>query len=59
MAALLRRLGTNFDLYRILFAEHPVLGDELGGRLQEWQRLVLVNVQDTIRQTSGLTAFKP
>jgi AcrR family transcriptional regulator len=59
MAGSLRRLGTNFDLYRILFTEHPVLGDELGGRLQEWQQLVLGTVQDAIHQAMDAGEYSP
>jgi AcrR family transcriptional regulator len=59
MAASLRRLATNFDLYRILFAERPVLGNELGERLREWQGVLLGTVRAAVREAIAAGEYKP
>jgi len=59
MAASLQRLEANFDLYRILFTERPVLGDELGTRLAEWQRIILETVGEVIHQAMETGEYSP
>jgi AcrR family transcriptional regulator len=59
MAASMRRLKNCFDLYRILFAERPVLGDELGVRLGQWQSRLLGAVRSVLEEAVGSGEFAP
>lgn len=59
MAGSIGRLRRSFDLYRILFAESPVLGGELGERLRRWQAALLGTVREAVEEAVGAGEYAP
>jgi AcrR family transcriptional regulator len=59
MAGSIGRLRRGFDLYRILFAERPVLGGELGEKLGSWQRRLLDTVRGIIEEAAAAGEYAP
>lgn len=59
MAGSIGRLRRSFDLYRILFAERPVLGGELGEKLASWQRRLIDTVRSVVDEAAAAGEYSP